>query len=316
MTSPEDLLKGQVTQLIQQNQALEAQLTQLQACNGVGGGPSVHRLSPKLPPFWPDHPDVWFAQVEAQFKIAGITADETKYGYVAGHLDSRWAQEVRDILVNPPVNERYEYLKTELIRRLSESAEKRVRKLINEEVLGDRTPSQFLRHLRSLSDESKVPEDLLRSLWLQRLPLTIQAMLQLQKDLPLNNLATLADSISELTPPTFAPAVHAAAATSSTEVKVATHPVAASAPSAVDFSEFREQLKELKVQVAALTERSRASRSRTHSRSRKIRDLTPSAASSTRSSDVCWYHRKFQEKARHCEAPCSYQTENSKGSRQ
>jgi hypothetical protein len=41
--------------------------------------------------------------------------------------------------------------------------------------MGDRKPSQFLRHLRSLAPD--VPEDFLHTIWSSRLPPNIQAIL-------------------------------------------------------------------------------------------------------------------------------------------
>ncbi|KAG0414661.1 hypothetical protein HPB47_008180, partial [Ixodes persulcatus] len=79
----------------------------------------VCRVAVKLPPFRADSPEVWFAQVEAQFSLARITQDRTRYDYVVAHLDSRYANEIRDILDNPPAANLYQHLKTELTRRLS-----------------------------------------------------------------------------------------------------------------------------------------------------------------------------------------------------
>jgi hypothetical protein len=41
--------------------------------------------------------------------------------------------------------------------------------------MGDRQPSQFLRHLRGLAPD--VPEDFLYTIWSSRLPLNIQTIL-------------------------------------------------------------------------------------------------------------------------------------------
>lgn len=82
--------------------------------------------------------------------------DQTKYDYIVAQLDLRIIVEFEDIVTQPPLTQhthkdKYLTLKTELIRRLSSSEEQRLRQLINEEELGDRRPSQFLRHLRSLA---------------------------------------------------------------------------------------------------------------------------------------------------------------------
>ncbi|KAH7966297.1 hypothetical protein HPB49_015099 [Dermacentor silvarum] len=81
----------------------------------------VCRVDVKLPPFWAESPEVWFTQVEAQFSLARITQDRTRYDYVVAHLDSRYAAELRDVLASPPADDCYLHLKRELIRRLSPS---------------------------------------------------------------------------------------------------------------------------------------------------------------------------------------------------
>jgi hypothetical protein len=55
----------------------------------------------RLPIFWPDRPAVWFAQVEAQFELAAITRQKTKFNYVVSQLNQQQAAEVEDIITTP-----------------------------------------------------------------------------------------------------------------------------------------------------------------------------------------------------------------------
>jgi hypothetical protein len=62
---------------------------------------------------------MWFAQAEAQFLLAGITTERTKFHHVISQLDHRYAAEVRDIITSPPQQDPYTTLRTELLDRLS-----------------------------------------------------------------------------------------------------------------------------------------------------------------------------------------------------
>jgi hypothetical protein len=70
---------------------------------------------------------------------------------------------VEDILTTPTLQDPYSKLKTELLKRLSVSREQRAHRIITLEEIGDRNPSQFLRHLRSLVPD--LPDYFLRTIW-------------------------------------------------------------------------------------------------------------------------------------------------------
>jgi hypothetical protein len=135
----------------------------------------------RLPPFWAEQPDVWFAQAEAQFSLAGITTERTKFHHVISQLDHRYAAEVRDIIISPPQQDPYTSLRTALLDQLSPSEEQRFRQLLKPEAIGDRKPSQYLRHLRSLAPDAS--DKLLRTVWTSQLPRDIQITLSAQHDI-------------------------------------------------------------------------------------------------------------------------------------
>jgi hypothetical protein len=83
----------------------------MEATNGTQPA-EVSRVAVRLPPFWAERPAVWFAQAEAQFSLAGISTEITKFCHVISQLDHRYAAEVEDVITSPPQQDPYTKLKT------------------------------------------------------------------------------------------------------------------------------------------------------------------------------------------------------------
>ncbi|XP_076384463.1 uncharacterized protein LOC143263220 [Megalopta genalis] len=266
----------------------------------------IDRVAVRIPPFWHNDPEMWFCQVEGQFAAAGIVADETKYHYIVGNLESKVAQDVRDIITNPPPSDKYAKLKNELIKRLSATQEQKLRQLLEHEELGDRKPSQFLRHLRSLAGNT-VQDEILKPLWLSRLPSQSQFVLAPQNDLSVDKLAELADRLTEI--PTTRGQIN--------EVQ--------QVPQTLDTCSLIERLtisfntklcemaNTMWQEIAAISRQQdqrgnhRNTRSRPRSRSRSRWQQRPDGP--------CYYHSRFGKDAHKCAQPCSFSSGNSQGPR-
>ncbi|XP_023724845.1 uncharacterized protein LOC111873962 [Cryptotermes secundus] len=153
-------------------------------------------IAVRLPPFWADRPAVWLAQAEAQFTLAGISSEQTKFCYMISQLDQRYASEVEDIITFPTERGPYTLLRTELVRRQSPSPEQRIRQILTVEEIDDSKPSQFLNYLKSLAPE--VSDNVIRSVWTSRLARNVQSFLAGQNESNFEAAALCADRISEV----------------------------------------------------------------------------------------------------------------------
>ncbi|KAG8233642.1 hypothetical protein J437_LFUL013602 [Ladona fulva] len=115
----------------------------------------ANRVAMRVPPFNPANPQLWFAQLEGHFRLTKIDDDNDRFDLVSANLDPRFAQEVEDIIINPPESRKYTRLREELSRRLCVSDHQRIKQLLSNEDIGDRKPTQYLRHLRVLADGAK-----------------------------------------------------------------------------------------------------------------------------------------------------------------
>jgi hypothetical protein len=243
-----------------------------------------------------------FTQAEAQLHLAGISNELTKFYHVVSQLDERYVAEVDNIINSPPQHDPCTTLKTELIKRLCPSRDQRTRQIFTLEEIGDRKPSQFLRHFRSLTPD--IPDNYLRILWTSRLPTNVQVILAGMPEVGLDAAALCADRIIETVSP-------------STVASISPGP---------DYAELVQTVRDLSGQVASLV--AERSRPNYRERSTSFRDRRPrfnnrrrsnsrgsSAGGSLSRDDTngtwCWYHRRFGDRAQRCSQPCIFSSQGN-----
>jgi len=262
----------------------------------------VSKIAVRIPPFWPEEPELWFMQLEGQFTLCGITDDEAKYAHVLSKIEPTQAREIKDVITRPPTTDKYRTLKRILIQRLTDSQEQRIRQLLEREELGDRKPSQFLRHLCTLAG-STVPNDLLKTLWLGRLPAHMQAILATRTEDRLEDIADQADRIHEI----GARAMVATTTPSTTQLQTLPQPSTSQAVAETQILMLTKQIAALTVQMTKLTKEWNQEKARNRARNRsrsqrryRHRSRTPQG------SGICFYHRRFGQEAEKCTQPCAY----------
>jgi len=205
-------------------------------------------------------------------------------------VDTEILSQVADIVQNPPDSEKYCKLKNRLIELYTDSQESKLRKLLGDMQLGDKKPSMLLNEMQRLGGTSNSAQ-LLKTLWLQQLPIATQSCLAMSSG-TIEELAKLADKISEID-----------------QQRVVSNAISDSTS---------EILKTLIKEVNELKLVSTHNDNRSRSESNNRAEQRPRLSSRTRYSkwkmsenNYCFYHDNFGKKAKKCVEPCKYnQSEN------
>lgn len=248
------------------------------------GAAAVARIAFKAPPFWRANPELWFIQLESQFVVSGITTDSTKYHCVVSALDGDVLGLISDIIRQPPAVNKYNAIKDRIILNYADSETVRLKMLVKDIELGDKRPSHLLREMQDLAGNS-ISSNTLRSLFLQRLPVSVQQILTVctEREADLASLAEKADQILEVTQnsPTI---------------------------SAVQVTKDDSRVERLENEIDKLSEAiQRLSRSRAQNKDRsKSRGHRSKSNRRPTSKPLCWYHYKYGADAKKCLPPCNY----------
>ena len=215
---------------------------------------------------------MWFTKVEAQFGTKAITQNQTKYCYVVSALDINTANEVQSILINPPARNKYDTLKSALIKTFGKSQVQKDAELLNLNGLGDKRPTAFMHKSNALNDD---PQSLKRELFLSNLPADIRSILARHSIADTEELAKAAGCIWE----TRNAGVQQISVVPSNTHGGTTSPA---------------------VEAVSATERFQRN---SHS---SQQDKTNPTSSSTSQSSTCFYHLRFGPDAHRCQSICKF----------
>ncbi len=276
------------------NQPIVQPIVQPNVVAGALPNPAVNRIQVRVPPFWKQNPQLWFKQIEAQFANSHIVADLTKFNTIIGTVESDILSSVSDLVLNPPAANLYETIKQRLILEFTDTDNKKLNSLFHELTLGDSKSSSLLRKMRELSC-GKVGAELLKTLWLQKLPTTIQTVLATSND-NLDQLTAMADTMFDITENSSISTISLSQTTSINDLVNVVH--------------------QLEGKIESLQKVFHEPRS-SSVRSSRNRSATPFKASLPSNQNFCYYHKHFGQKAIKCKPLCNYQksiSENSNAS--
>ena len=155
----------------------------------------VARVSIKPPEFSEVSSSGWFAILEAQFNLAAITAQQTKFYHALAGLP---ATLVDRLPANILTEANYENLKAAVAGLVERSRPELFESLLAPEIFVGK-PSVCLNNLQRTADKVGVGEAFVRHKFLQSLPPTVTPVLASQTTLTLSQLGNLADQLVSLT---------------------------------------------------------------------------------------------------------------------
>lgn len=267
------LQQSNISQLQWQDSGMQTQSSNSREINAS----ALH----KLPPFWSENPQLWFAQIESVFSLTGITRDETKFQHVIANMDPTVCEYISHIIFSPPTNQtKYAAVKEVLIKNFGKSDQAKIREILGGMKLGDYKPSQFMRKIRNLASEH-LSAEAIKSIFIDEMPDQIRAVLCTMTDQSLDVLAEKADLIYSTfrQRPVFM-------------VDQAQHEV--------NLSQEEISLTQLAAQVNQLSRHVEQLSSRKNGAIKKV------FKGQDNEIGYCWYHRRFGNKASRCTVPCSF----------
>ncbi|XP_037958600.1 uncharacterized protein LOC119688045 [Teleopsis dalmanni] len=249
------------------------------------------RHNVRVPNYNKTNPSVWFAQLERVFRLNNIREDT----WVTVNLDEDIVMVAEDLITNPPTNNKYETLKARLLGKFAESAESKLRRLLQG---GDTTgmkPSEILSNMRRLAPDPN-SEQIIRTLFLSEMPKSIRPVLAIWEEDDLNKLAKLADKMLEASTTNAMTMCEV-----SPQAKQATTTVCSTAHNDLytAIQQLTDQVKKLQVEVSELR------KPITSSRSRSPKTVSDVNGQQRGHGKLCYYHTKFGDGATKCKPSCS-----------
>lgn len=256
----------------------------------------------KLPPFCTIDAPTWFKRAEVQFRLKSETSSTRRADHVLAALPddifpllAEWLDEKGDTPI------KYNDLKAQLLTQFIPSPEERIERLFNlsHQPLGDQRPSAAFSEMKAIArlppaaDGSVRKLDLLRALWLMRLPEGVRAGITDFNDMTDATLTKQADDLHNSTKAASRRPVFAATSDDS-----CLSPTDEGVLAAATSKKFPQPVR-YRQQQAVRPQPPPSNQPIQH-----LRGPPPKKAGFA--SQLCSYHAKFGPAARNCNQPCSW----------
>ena len=252
--------------------------------------PLPHSTNLKLPAFWPDAPEAWFAAAEAQFKLRRVHLEEERFCHVTAALDKLTLKKVVHIIISPDPVQPYIQLKEALLASHKLTDFQKVELILAMEPLGARKPSELLADMWELCPAGQHNNIFFAALFLQRLPSEIRVLLTHEDHTDLRQLAAHADRLVA-----FGGCNNTVAA-----VESAHEDTVAAVRDFKPKNKQQQRSKQNKIQTPPpLPPRPQGNQ--------KSQQNPPPGLLARQSAGLCFYHWTFGDKAHSCKSPCTWQ---------
>lgn len=267
----------------------------------------------KFPEYTREWPiDLYMEAVDDWLRYEQITSEEEKYVAIRPQLPVALYREAIHTKLEEGPNP-YTRLKEALIKTFGLDENERVRKLTEKIELGDKKPGDLLREMQDLA--ATTDDNIVKTLWLQRLPVEFAAGLAPSLALPVDNLRELANkqhvfwsrAVNQVTTEPQTTIVNATPAPMPTPTAT-TDVMATLANALTELTLTMREVKQIAVdnraEICAIRER--PSRPTTRSRDRSYSHSRARSEATLDSEGRCWYHRHFGADARRCRDGCVF----------
>jgi hypothetical protein len=226
----------------------------------------------RLPDFWPDQPENWFAMAEVQFCLSCVTSNVDKNCHLLLALPKASYRLVSHLVTQVPEDDSYENVKAVPFSHHVLSDYQRVELMSKMEPLGARKPSDLLAAMMELCPPAHTNSPFFLFFFLQRLPREIRVLLSKEDPADIRKISEKADHhVIHYTPQQ--------------------HDTVAALPLSSDDKDS---------EVTAV--RKQGKKPPPTKKKQKAMKIQKSAAQST----MCWYNARFGEKVHSCILPCSW----------
>lgn len=239
-----------------------------------------------FPDFLPDF-ELYLSLVNTYFTQINVNDDNAKYNILICHLPPEILQQIRHVVLTPPNRNRYTFLCTALKQVLSQTSTQRVHTLLHDVAFSPGNVRLLWNDIQRLVPD--LPEDIARDMFISKLPIHLKTHAITHINLSILQLVELLNELDQL---------HASNPTSQTCPQTAPFSKT-SEPSSTSLlrqmDAIRQDLSHLSSQLL------NSSASETH---------LQSPAHPGIDKQICYYHKRFSNRARNCIPPCCFNQKN------